>query len=54
MGGSLSGGRGKRGDLVMIWSWACLGSNAGTAAFWLSEPERVILAFPSLSFFLCK
>lgn len=54
MGGSLSGGRGKRGDLVMIWSWACLGSNAGTAPFWLSEPERVILAFPSLSFFLGK
>lgn len=47
MGRSLSGGQGKRGDLVVTGS---LGLNAGTATFWLSELERVILAFPSLFF----
>lgn len=53
-GGSLSSGQEKRGGLLVIWSCTYLGSNAGTATFWLCQLEWVIVAFPSVSFFICK
>lgn len=45
MGGSLLGRQEKRGDLVMIWSWTYLGSNTGTATFWLCELEPFLVSF---------